>query len=104
MVVVVAAGVRFPDALDALAPMCEVEEAAAMRLAGRAFFRVASDEASGFHYSVAHGTVIGATVGEHADIGCVSAEVVGDVPVDGELAVVCARCDRDRFTQVRGHS
>ena len=94
---VVAALVGFPDALDAQPVVLEGVEAASSggvcRLGG---WGAGGDEARG-HDLVADGSVVGAGVGGHADVGGVAGGVVGDRAVDGVVVVVGAGRDDQRL-------
>src|SRR5438105_5492925 len=103
VVVVVAALVRLPDALDPLAVVREGEQAAAPCLGERLALRHAGEDERGLHDPVADRAVVGAAVRRHADVSGVAAEVVGDLAADGELRVVGPRRDRDRLVEERGH-
>src|SRR6187551_3284354 len=77
VVVVVAAHVGFPDALDPLIVVPEVEEPATVCLGARSGLRVAREEACSLHDPVANRAVVRPAVRVHPDVDRVPAEVVG---------------------------
>ena len=76
MVVVVAALVGLPDALDAFVAVREREEPTCTRLCLGALSRVAGQEAASFHELVTDRTVVGSTVRGHPEVGGVTGEMV----------------------------
>src|SRR5436305_2217358 len=88
MVVVVAALVGLPDALDPQAVVFERVPPTPLRVANRLFGRLAGGDQAGGHDPVADGGVVAAAVGGHADVGGMAVGVVGYPPVDGVAGVV----------------